>query len=130
LLEHNKRLQEAEQELLKSLMIQPNQPDVIQHWLHVRQKMCCWGTLSDEIPGLSRDSMVLHAGPLSALALFDNVAQQRKINDVWIQRKTVPQVERLSPRSIPPWPNPARLHIVGFLPACDEPADRRTLRAP
>ena len=46
LLEKNKRLQEAEQELLKSLMIQPNQPDVIQHWLHVRQKMCCWGMLS------------------------------------------------------------------------------------
>jgi hypothetical protein len=40
--------------------------------------------LSDEIPGLSRDSMVLHAGPLSGLALFDDVAQQRKINDVWI----------------------------------------------
>ena len=88
LLEQNKRLQEAEQELVKSLMIQPDQPDVIQHWLHVRQKMCCWGMLSDEIPGLSRDSMVLHAGPLSALALFDDVAQQRTINDVWIQRKT------------------------------------------
>jgi predicted O-linked N-acetylglucosamine transferase (SPINDLY family) len=97
LLEQNKRLQEAEQELIKSLMIQPEQPDVIQHWLHVRQKMCCWGMLSDEIPGLSRDSMVLHAGPLSALALFDDVALQRRINDVWIQRKTAPQVERLSP---------------------------------
>jgi predicted O-linked N-acetylglucosamine transferase (SPINDLY family) len=97
LLEQNKRLQEAEQELIKSLMIRPEQPDVIQHWLHVRQKMCCWGMLSDEVPGLSRDSMVLHAGPLSALALFDDVAQQRKINDVWIQRKTSPEDERLSP---------------------------------
>ena len=45
--------------------------------------------LSDEIPGLSRESVALHAGPLSALALFDDVAQQRTINDVWIQRKMV-----------------------------------------
>ena len=42
-----------------------------------------------QIPGLSRDNLALHAGPLSALALFDDVAQQRTINDVWIQRKIV-----------------------------------------
>ena len=53
LLEQTKRLQEAEQELVKSLLIQPDQPDVIQHWLHVRQKLCHWGMLSDVIPGLS-----------------------------------------------------------------------------
>ena len=99
LLEQNKRLHEAEQELVKSLLIQPDQPDVIQHWLHVRQKLCHWGMLSDAIPGLSRESVTLHAGPLSALALFDDVAQQRKINEVWIQRKMVPVTERLSPPS-------------------------------
>ena len=99
LLEQNKRLHEAEQELVKSLLIQPEQPDVIQHWLHVRQKLCHWGMLSDNFPGLSRESMVLHAGPLSALALVDDVAQQRKINEVWIQRKIVPTIERLSPPS-------------------------------
>ena len=82
-----------------SLTIQHHQPDVIQHWLHVRQKLCHWGMLSDEIPGLSRESIALHAGPLSALALFDDVAQQRRINEVWIQRKIVTSIERLSPPS-------------------------------
>jgi predicted O-linked N-acetylglucosamine transferase (SPINDLY family) len=99
LLEQNKRLLEADQELVKSLLIRPVQPDVIQHWLHVRQKLCHWGMLSEQIPGLSREDMILHAGPLSALALFDDVAQQRRINEVWIQRKIVPHIERLSPAS-------------------------------
>jgi predicted O-linked N-acetylglucosamine transferase (SPINDLY family) len=97
LLEQSKRLKEAEAELEQSLLIQPQQPDVIQHWLHVRQKLCHWGMLADPIPGLSRETTVLHAGPLSALALFDDVAQQRQINDVWIQRKIVPVSEHLAP---------------------------------
>jgi predicted O-linked N-acetylglucosamine transferase (SPINDLY family) len=99
-LEQGKRLYEAKQELEKSLMIQPGQPDVIQHWVHVCQKQCHWGMLSDAIQGVSRESLILHAGPLSALALFDDVAQQRRINEDWLQRKMVVQVtERLSPKS-------------------------------
>ena len=74
LLEQSKRLQDAEQELHISLLIRPDQPDVIQHWLHVRQKQCHWGMLSGAVPGLSRDSLARHSGPLSALALFDDVA--------------------------------------------------------
>jgi predicted O-linked N-acetylglucosamine transferase (SPINDLY family) len=97
LLEHNKRLYEAKQELRKSLLVRPDQPDVIQHWVHVCQKLCHWGMLSDAIPGLSRESLILNAGPLSALALFDDVAQQRTINEFWIQRKIAPVAERLSP---------------------------------
>jgi predicted O-linked N-acetylglucosamine transferase (SPINDLY family) len=99
LLEQNKRLLEAEQELQKSLTIQPDQPDVIQHWVHIRQKGCHWGMLSPDIPGLSRESVILNAGPLSALALFDDVAQQRAINDAWMRRKMVSVTERLSPPS-------------------------------
>ena len=33
-----------------SLTIRHDQPDVIQHWLHVRQRMCEWPILSDAIP--------------------------------------------------------------------------------
>jgi predicted O-linked N-acetylglucosamine transferase (SPINDLY family) len=99
LLEQCGRLLEAEQEFRKSLRIRPDQPDVIQHWLHVRQKQCAWPILSDAIPGLSRESLVMHAGPLSGLALFDDVAQQRMISEAWIERKTVPIKERLSPPS-------------------------------
>jgi predicted O-linked N-acetylglucosamine transferase (SPINDLY family) len=98
LLEQMKRLQEAEQELEKSLRIRPDQPDVIQHWLHIRQKQCCWPLFSDAIPGLSREDQALYAGPLSSLALVDDVVQQRTITADWISRKTV-AAERLSPPS-------------------------------
>jgi predicted O-linked N-acetylglucosamine transferase (SPINDLY family) len=98
LLEQIKRLREAEQEFEASLLIQPSQSDVIQHWLHVRQKQCRWPVFSDAIPGLSQESQALYAGPLSGLALFDDVARQRAISEDWIRRKTVP-AERLSPPS-------------------------------
>ena len=96
-LDQTKKLPEAEQELRRSLLIRPDQPDVIQHWVHARQKQCRWPVLSDTIPGLSRESQALNAGPLGALALFDDVAQQRIISADWIRRKTAPVAERLSP---------------------------------
>ena len=76
LLEKCGRLLEAEREFQKSLLIWPTQPNVIQHWLHVRQKQCAWPILSDTVPGLSRESLVLHAGPLSGLALFEEAFDQ------------------------------------------------------
>jgi predicted O-linked N-acetylglucosamine transferase (SPINDLY family) len=97
LLEKGKRLGEAEQEMRKSLLIRPDQPDVIQHWVHVCQKQCHWSMLTDEIPGLSQEARILHAGPLSALALFDDVARQRSINEEWIARKMAAPGKRLSP---------------------------------
>jgi predicted O-linked N-acetylglucosamine transferase (SPINDLY family) len=97
LLERMKRLDEAEGELRRSLLIRPDQPDAIQHWVHVRQKLCRWPVLSDEIPGLSRETLLLNSGPLTALALIDDVAQQRQIAQRWIARKTTRPPERLSP---------------------------------
>lgn len=99
LLDQRHQLHAAELELAKSLLIRPDQPDVIQHWVHARQKQCRWPVLSDAIPGLSRASQALHAGPLSALALFDDVARQRAVCEDWIARKTTPVNERLSPPS-------------------------------
>ncbi|MBL8286865.1 MAG: acetylglucosamine transferase [Rubrivivax sp.] len=42
LLEQLKRLPEAEAEMRASLLLKPAQPDVIQHFVHVRQKQCAW----------------------------------------------------------------------------------------
>lgn len=99
LLEKTKRLQEAEQELEACLRIDADQPDVIQHWVHVRQKQCHWGMLSAAIPGLSRENIIQHAGPLSGMALFDDVARQTAINAEWLERKMTAPAERLSPPS-------------------------------
>jgi predicted O-linked N-acetylglucosamine transferase (SPINDLY family) len=97
LLEQLGRLDEAELEMRLSLVTEPAQPDVIQHWIHIRQKMCQWPVLTDEIPVLSKEELLRYAGPLSVLALTDDIAVQRKTAADWIERKTFLPSERLSP---------------------------------
>jgi len=96
LLEKLGRLEEAEATLRRSLLIDPGQPDVIQHFVHIRQRMCAWPVLSD-LPGLPAFAQQAGCGPLGALALTDDVAVQRAVTEGWIARKTEPVAERLSP---------------------------------
>jgi predicted O-linked N-acetylglucosamine transferase (SPINDLY family) len=88
LLEQLGRLGEAEQEIRRSLLTDAKQPDVIQHWVHIRQKMCAWPILSDEIPGLSTSDVLRYAGPLPILALSDDIGVQHEACRNWIARKT------------------------------------------
>ncbi len=98
LLEQLGELPEAEAVMRRSLMIQRDQPDVIQHWVHIRQKMCLWPVLSDQVPGLTQDDLMASSGALSALALTDSVAEQSRIAAAWIERKIPPAPEYLAPR--------------------------------
>jgi predicted O-linked N-acetylglucosamine transferase (SPINDLY family) len=98
LLEQLRQLPDAEAAMRASLTIQHDQPDVIQHWLHVRQRMCLWPILSDAISGLSPDDLMASCGPLAALALTDQVAVQARIASTWIERKILPAPEHLAPR--------------------------------
>lgn len=113
LLEIAKRYAEAERALLASLLTDPQQPDVIQHWSHIRQKGCLWPLHPPGgLPGLRPDELALHAGPLGALALTDDVPLQRRIGEAWIARKVAPAPERLAP----PRGYPRRPRIrVGYL---------------
>jgi predicted O-linked N-acetylglucosamine transferase (SPINDLY family) len=97
LLEQCGRLAEAEQVLRASLLTRPDQPDAVQHWLHLRQKMCQWPVLADIIPGLSMEDMASQPGPLAALALTDDVSVQCAITAAWIERKTAPVTAGLAP---------------------------------
>jgi len=96
LLERLGRLEEAEATLRRSLLIDPDQPDVIQHFVHIRQRMCAWPVLS-ELPGLPVEAQQAGCGPLGVLALTDDVALQCAVTEGWIARKTEPVAERLSP---------------------------------
>lgn len=97
LLEQTGQLAEAQDALKASLVTRPEQPDAVQHWLHIRQKMCQWPVLAEVIPGLSRQEMIAQSGPLAALALTDDVAAQRSIASGWIGRKVPPAPEHLAP---------------------------------
>jgi predicted O-linked N-acetylglucosamine transferase (SPINDLY family) len=97
LLEQLGQLAPAEQEMRRSLLIDPQQPDVIQHRVHIRQKMCAWPVLLEDIPGLTEADMRRSAGPMTTLALTDDIDAQRESGRHWIARKTSPAPFRLSP---------------------------------
>jgi predicted O-linked N-acetylglucosamine transferase (SPINDLY family) len=93
-LESRGELADAAAELETSLRLDPAQPDVIQHWLHLRQKTCAWPVIP---PGWDEGALRQSAGPLGTLALTDSVAAQVEANAAWITRKVPPAPERLSP---------------------------------
>ena len=96
LLESLGRLSEAEDLLRTSLTTCPNQPDAAQHWIHLRQKLCAWPVL-EALPGLPTTELLRMSGPLSALALTDDVQSQTQASAGWIERKTYAVPGWLSP---------------------------------
>jgi predicted O-linked N-acetylglucosamine transferase (SPINDLY family) len=81
-LNHIGRLQEslrqydlAEDALSKSLHLDPKQPGVIQHWVHIRQKACNWPVFQ-ELPGISVNKQMMSTSPLAMLALYDDPLMQ------------------------------------------------------
>ena len=97
MLEDDGRLDEAAGELRAALRINPEQPDVIQHWVHLRQRMAAWPVIDSADCAVPAEMLRRHAGPLGALALFDDPAMQREVAAAWIARKVPAAGERLAP---------------------------------
>lgn len=95
-LESNKQYAEAERYLERSLLLDPNQPDAIQHYFHLRQKQCEWPVIKP-IPGLSEQTLLDSFGPLGLLALSDDPAIQARAVQTWVARKLPADLPRLSP---------------------------------
>lgn len=74
-LETKKELSEALYYLNKSLAIQPNQPDVLHHWVSLRQKQCIWPVYT-KLPGVSEALMRESTSALSMLSITDDPAEQ------------------------------------------------------
>jgi len=70
-----KQYQLAEVALMKSLAIKPDQPGVIQHLVHIRQKSCDWPIYID-LPGISSHQMLMATSPLAMLAHTQDPVQQ------------------------------------------------------
>ena len=87
LLESQGRLGPAAEELRASLLIDPDQPDVIQHLVHARQRMAAWPPQALDVPGLTEAEAARNCGPLAALALFDDPVEQAATGALWIARK-------------------------------------------
>ena len=96
-LESQGRLGPAAEELRASLLIEPHQPDVQQHLVHMRQRMTAWPPAQLDVPGLTEAEAAANCGPLAALALFDDPLLQAATGQDWIRRKAPPVGPRLSP---------------------------------
>jgi predicted O-linked N-acetylglucosamine transferase (SPINDLY family) len=103
LLEKLGRFEEAERVLHRVLLTDPDQPDVVHHLVHLRQKTCRWPIATTDIPGVSPENLIRNSGPLSILALTDDIDLQRDAAAAWIARKTEPAPLRLAPMT--PYPH-------------------------
>ena len=70
-----RRYDEAEACLTRSLRIEPNQPDVLHHWVFLRERQCRWPIYSS-LPGVGIDAMRESTSILAMLSLSDDPAAQ------------------------------------------------------
>ncbi len=75
LAEENRQFAAAEAKLLASLEADPQQPKVIQHWVHLRQKQCEWPAYA-EVPNLPVGDMLKATSPLAMLSVSDDPGLQ------------------------------------------------------
>ena len=95
--ENLKQYEEAEAKLFASLLTNPYQPEVVHHWVYLRQKMCAWPFYGPGIPGLTVQELARCMGPLSILAIFDDIGFQNGFVRTWLEKKALPTVEPLCP---------------------------------
>lgn len=75
LLETNKRLPEAEALMRRSLEQQPAQSDVIQHYVHVRQKQCAWPWYAP-VGAVTANQLLMGTSALAMMSVSDDPALQ------------------------------------------------------
>lgn len=83
--EATRQYKEAEIALEQSLALKPDQPGVIQHWVHIRQKACNW-PIYKPLPGLTYSRMRHATSPLALIALNDDPAEHLKVADLFVKR--------------------------------------------
>lgn len=95
-LEQQKQYAQAEEILRASLLRSPKQPDVLQHYLHLRQRQCHW-PITEPLPGVSMNDMLMAMSPLSMLAYSNDPAMQLLCARNFVSRKLTHVEKQLAP---------------------------------
>lgn len=95
-LESAKQYHEALQCLNKSLNIDPEQPDVLHHWVYLRQKQCAWPVYTD-VGQVRRALMEEATSALAMISLTDDPQVQLDAARRYVAKKVNSDVPRLSP---------------------------------
>lgn len=98
LLEIVKNYKEAELMLEISLTLEPKQPDVISHWVHLRQKQCQW-PIYKHPAGLSMESMIKGTSAIAMLSATNDPQQQLDTAIAFVESKVVADAHIMSDKS-------------------------------
>lgn len=96
-LEEARRFDEAEAFMLRSLRIEPDQPAVLHHYVHIRQKQCKW-PVYEAVDGISINRQLLATSTLGMLAAHDDPALQLLAAREFVHQKVQPAAPRKPPR--------------------------------
>ena len=96
ILEARKQYKEALDYLSRSLCLDPEQADVIHHWVFLRQKQCCWPIYAP-IGNVRREFMEESTSALAMIALTDDPALQLAAARRYIAKKVPASLTRLAP---------------------------------
>jgi predicted O-linked N-acetylglucosamine transferase (SPINDLY family) len=99
-LEDRGRFAEALAHLGHSLQLEPQQPDVIHHWVFLRAKQCLW-PVYEPMPGLDEATMRRHTSAMAMIALSEDPAQQLEAARQYVRTKLRLDVPRLAPAQLP-----------------------------
>jgi predicted O-linked N-acetylglucosamine transferase (SPINDLY family) len=99
--EEIREFEKSEAYLLESLLTQPDQPKVIQHWVHLRQKQCKWPVY--EVPeGTDAGELMKWTSPLAMLSASDDPGMQLATAMRFVQEKVNLKLQALPAKKNPP----------------------------
>ena len=94
-LEIQKQYYESLYFLTKSLHIEPDQDEVLHHWVYLRQKQCAW-PIYDKVPRVSRAAMERATSALAMISISDDPAAQLAAAQRYVAKKVITDVPKLA----------------------------------
>lgn len=99
-LENERQYQEAEQFLTQSLLLSPEQPKVISHWVHLRQKQCEWPVYKPVL-GVTQKAMREGTSALAILSSTNDPQEQLENSLYFVNEKVDKNLPQLAANQAP-----------------------------
>lgn len=110
-LETERQFQESEQFLTQSLLLNPDQPKVISHWVHLRQKQCEWAVYKPVL-GVTKKALIAGTSALAMLSASNDPQEQLDNSLSFVEEKVDKNLPQLVENQAPYKHNKIR---IGYL---------------
>ncbi|MDD5229259.1 MAG: DUF4160 domain-containing protein [Methylococcales bacterium] len=99
-LEIERNFQESEKFLTQSLLLNSEQPKVISHWVHLRQKQCEWPVYKPLL-GVSKAAMIAGTSALAMLSASNDPQEQLENSQNFVKEKVSTNLPNLVEHQAP-----------------------------